>query len=100
MALLNYSPDFSADEAIWGWVRQEVAAKLAEGDGQGTRLAGVGRRLLTGSMELQYGHPGAAQRNDVSGGPGGRGPKASREITPPAPVVGTIPLIFIVGETL
>ena len=24
-----YSPDFNADEAIWGWVRQEVTANLS-----------------------------------------------------------------------
>ena len=30
-ALLSYSPDFNADEAIWGWARQEVTANLCLG---------------------------------------------------------------------
>ena len=29
--LPSYSPDFNADEAIWGWVRQEVSANLCLG---------------------------------------------------------------------
>ncbi len=29
--LHSYSPNFNADEAIWGWVRQEVAANLCLG---------------------------------------------------------------------
>ena len=29
--LPNYSPDFNADEAIWGWVRPEVTANLCLG---------------------------------------------------------------------
>ena len=29
--LPSYSPDFNADEAIWGWVRQEVTANLCLG---------------------------------------------------------------------
>ena len=29
--LPNYSPDFNADEAIWGWVRQETTANLCLG---------------------------------------------------------------------
>ena len=29
--LPTYSPDFNADEAIWGWVRQEVTANLCLG---------------------------------------------------------------------
>ena len=28
VSLPSYSPDFNADEAIWGWVRQEVTANL------------------------------------------------------------------------
>ena len=27
----SYSPDFNTDEAIWGWVRQEVRANLCSG---------------------------------------------------------------------
>ena len=30
-ALPSYSPDFNADEAVWGWVRQEVTANLCLG---------------------------------------------------------------------
>ena len=29
--LPSYSPDFNADEAIWGWVRQEVTTNLCLG---------------------------------------------------------------------
>ena len=29
--LPSYSPDFNADEAIWGWVRQEVTANWCLG---------------------------------------------------------------------
>ena len=31
MNLLGYSPDFNADEAIWGWVREEVTDDLCLG---------------------------------------------------------------------
>ena len=31
MNLLGYSPDFNADEAIWGWVREEVTGDLCLG---------------------------------------------------------------------
>ena len=30
-ALPSYRPDFNADEAVWGWVRQEVTANLCLG---------------------------------------------------------------------
>ena len=30
-ALPSYSPDFNADEASWGWVRQEATANLCLG---------------------------------------------------------------------
>ena len=33
--LPSYSPDFNADEAIWGWARQEATANLC----LGTRVA-------------------------------------------------------------
>ncbi len=29
--LLGYSPDFNADEAVWGWVRQETTGTVAWG---------------------------------------------------------------------
>ena len=35
--LPSYSPDFNADEAVWGWVRQEVTANLC----LGTRAAPI-----------------------------------------------------------
>ena len=31
MNLTSYSPDFNADEAIWGWARQEGTANLCLG---------------------------------------------------------------------
>ena len=30
-ALPSYRPDFNADEAVWGWVRQDVTANLCLG---------------------------------------------------------------------
>ena len=43
VSLPGHSPDFNADEAIWGWVREEVAANLclgakAFGAGEGQRF--------------------------------------------------------------
>ena len=31
VSLLGYSPDFNADEAIWGWVREEATGNLCLG---------------------------------------------------------------------
>ena len=35
--LPSYSPDFNADEAIWGWVRQETTANQCLGTRAGVR---------------------------------------------------------------
>ena len=47
--LPNYSPDFNAYEAIWGWVRQEAARKLLPGN-QG---AGSSRKSARFSQGFQ-----------------------------------------------
>ena len=31
MNLPGYSPDFNADEAVWGWAREEVTGNLCLG---------------------------------------------------------------------
>ena len=31
MSLPGYSPDFNADEAVWGWVREEATGNLCLG---------------------------------------------------------------------
>jgi transposase len=50
--LPGYSPDFNADEAIWGWVREEVTANTCFGTAARVRAA-VGRffRDLAGRAE-------------------------------------------------
>ena len=50
--LPGYSPDFNADEAIWGWVREEVTANTCFGTAAQVREH-VGRffRDLTGRTE-------------------------------------------------
>ena len=40
--LPSYSPDFNADEAIWGWVRQEATANLCLGTRAAVREKVVG----------------------------------------------------------
>ena len=42
-ALPGYSPAFNADEAIWGWVREEATGNLCQGDQRAN--AGTVRRL-------------------------------------------------------
>ena len=48
--LPGYSPDFNADEAIWGWVREEATGNLCLGTKAAVRervgdfLAGLARR--------------------------------------------------------
>ena len=51
--LPGYSPDFNADEAVWGWVREEATGNLCLGDqGQG---AGTGRQLPRWSGQPERG---------------------------------------------
>ena len=48
--LPGYSPDFNADEAIWGWAREEATGNLCLGtraavrERVGSFLAGLARR--------------------------------------------------------
>ena len=50
MNLPGYSPDFNADEAIWGWAREEATGNLCLGtravvrERVGSFLAGLARR--------------------------------------------------------
>ena len=50
MNLPGYSPDFNADETIWGWVRKEATGNLCLGsraavqEGAGSFLAGLASR--------------------------------------------------------
>ena len=47
----QYSPDFNADEAIWGWARQEATANLCLGNP--CRSAGESGRLLRQAVPPQ-----------------------------------------------
>ena len=38
MNLPGYSPDFNADEAIWGWARQEATGNLCLGSREEVQL--------------------------------------------------------------
>ena len=44
MNLPGYSPDFNADEAIWGWARDEATGNVCLGSGP-TVQEGVGKFL-------------------------------------------------------
>ena len=51
--LPGYSPDFNADEAVWGWAREEATGNLCLGvQGQG---AGAGRQLPRWSGQPERG---------------------------------------------
>ena len=53
MNLPGYSPDFNADEAVWGWAREEADREPVLGDqGQG---AGTGRQLPRWSGQPERG---------------------------------------------
>ena len=60
MNLPGYSPDFNADEAIWGWVREEVTGNLCLGnrgrvqERVGSFLAGPGRTERRGQTPLPH----------------------------------------------
>ena len=43
MNLPGYSPDFNADEAIWGWAREEATGNLCLGSR--AAVAGAGRQI-------------------------------------------------------
>ena len=51
--LPGYSPDFNADEAVWGWAREEVTGNLAWG---------AGRRCRSGSTNSWPGWPDGKTR--------------------------------------
>ena len=64
--LPGYSPDFNADEAIWGWVKEEATGNLCLGS-----KAGYSR----GSAASSPGWPaGAARSNGALQGERERGP--------------------------
>ncbi len=51
--LPGYSPDFNADEAIWGWAREEATRKPVPGDQ--SPGAGESRQLLGGAGRAERG---------------------------------------------
>ena len=83
VGLLGYSPDFNADEAIWGWIRQEATGNLCLGtraavqERVGDFLAGLSNRkdevkrrcrtILQSRAEelLQNPHPDSPQSTNV-----------------------------------
>ena len=75
--LPGYSPDFNADEAIWGWVRQEVTGNQC-----------LGTKPLV-QQRVNHFLAGLASRKDEVGHRAGRscnqGPKHSCETLSPIP---------------
>ena len=51
MNLLGYSPDFNADEAIWGWAREEATGNLCLGSREAVQEK-VGK-FLAGLVSLK-----------------------------------------------
>ena len=52
MNLPGYSPDFNADEAIWGWAREEATGNLCLGTREAVqeRIGNFLAGLATGKM--------------------------------------------------
>ena len=50
--LPSYSPDFNADEAVWGWVRQDVTANSCRTHTAKLQMAGAGLLTLLREMVL------------------------------------------------
>ena len=61
--LLGYSPDFNTDEAIWGWVRNEVTGNLCLGTKELVQSMPQ-RRLGRGSATSPLGWPGGKMRSN------------------------------------
>ena len=78
MNLPGYSPDFNADEAIWGWAREEATGNLC--------LGGPRPWCRRGSATSSPVWPaGAARSNGAAGRCCNRGPKRSCQIPSPIP---------------
>ena len=76
--LPGYSPDCNADEAIWGWVREEATGKPVPGN-QGPG-AGAGRQLH------RSGWPAGAMKSNGAAAPScNQGLRGSRETSGPIP---------------
>ena len=76
-ALPGYSPDFNADEAVWGWAREEATGNLCLGT-----KALVQERVGTSSA----GWPAGEMKSNGAAGPScNQGPSGSRETSDPIP---------------
>ena len=82
-ALPGYSPDFNADEAGWGWVREEATGNLFLGSKalvQSLPLRRQGRGSTTSSAVWPAGE---TKLNGAAGPPFSQGPTDSGEIPSP-----------------
>ena len=88
MRLVNlpgYSPDFNADEAVWGWVREEATGNLCLGSKalvQSLPLRRQGRWSTTSSAVWPAGD---TKLNGAAGPSCSQGPTDSCEIPSPIP---------------
>ena len=77
MNLPGYSPDFNADEAVWGWAREEATGNRCLGT-----KALVQERVGTSSA----GWPAGEMKSNGAAGPScNQGPSDSRETSVPIP---------------
>ena len=71
MNLPCYNPDFNADEAIWGWARQEVTANLCLGakavmqDNVGDFFTDMSNRRTKNEMPMPDRAAGSRSRTDT-----------------------------------
>ena len=77
VSLPGYSPDFNADEAIWGWVRRRLPETCAWGPrlwcGKGSAISSVGWPA------------GETKSNGAAGPSCNQGPRGYRETSGPIP---------------
>ena len=67
-ALPGYSPDFNADEAIWGWVREEVTGNLCLGTKGAVQSLPL-RRQGRGSETSLTGCPAGKRKSNTAAAP-------------------------------
>ena len=83
--LPDYSPDFNADEAIWGWAREEATGNLCLGS-RGAVQSLPRRRPGRGSTISSAGWPAGEMKLNGAAGPScNQGPGGSRETFGPIP---------------
>ena len=76
-ALQGYSPDFNADEAVWGWAREEATGNLC-----------LGTKALVQERVGNFlgGWPAGEMKSNGAAGPScNQGPRDSRETSSPIP---------------